>query len=304
MRITVAATPEIALPSLDWLARSSHQLISVLTQPDRPAGRGQQTQMSPVSIWANRNGVAVYKPDGVPQTLEAIVGADIVITIGYGILLPQEVLTVPEHGFLNVHFSLLPAWRGAAPVVRAIEQGDSVIGLTIFKLDAGMDTGPIYLRREIVIDESKNAGEILESLSLIAPSLIGEVLEQIGADIAPVAQSNEGVSYAKKIDKSQARINWQNNSLEIDRHIRAFTPTPGAWTTWRNEGLQIVRAARARAGSELSLGELVLLDGKVYVGCGAGQSLLVTEVKPAGKKAMSAAQWSNGARIVSGESFV
>jgi methionyl-tRNA formyltransferase len=304
VRIGVAATPSVAIPTLDWLRASEHDLALVITRPDRPAGRGRALKESRVSQWALAHGVECIKPVASEDLIESLTFLDLVITIGYGIILPAEVLLLPAFGFINLHFSLLPAWRGAAPVQRAILNGDTKFGVTVFALDSGMDTGPIYVQREITIQPYENAGEILDRMAALGPEVIAETLTMIESGMAPSPQANDGASYAHKISKSQARIVWSGHAEEVDRQIRAFTPEPGAWTSWRSSMLRIDRARPFPMNEDIAPGTILVQEGKVIVGCAAGESLILEEVTPAGKKVMSAKSWANGARIKDGESFV
>lgn len=229
---------------------------------------------------------------------------DLVVTIGYGVILPVEILLVPRFGFINLHFSHLPSWRGAAPVQRAILNGDKEIGVTVFALDSGMDTGPIYVQQDIRIQPYENAGELLDRLAILGPEVIAETLAMIESGVSATPQSSDGVSYAPKISKEEARITWNRSVIEVDRHIRAFTPDPGAWTSWRNSTLRIDRARPFPIAHELAAGCVAVQNSDVIVGCADGSALVIEEVTPAGKKAMSAKSWANGARIANGESFV
>lgn len=304
MHIAVAATPAVALPTLDWLTTSEHQLTLVITQPDRPSGRGQKVKESHVSSWAAAHSLPCIKPRKSDELAAPLHNIDLVITIGYGVILPVRILSIPRFGFINLHFSLLPAWRGAAPVQRAILNGDPRVGLTVFALDAGMDTGPIYIQREIANVPDENAGARLQRMAAIAPELIRDSIELIGRGAPPVKQVEKGVSYAPKVTKEDARIHWNGESIEIARHIRAFTPEPGAWTTWRDVPLRITKAHPYRDQSRLEKGQIAVEKGDVIVGSGHGGAILVEEVTPAGKRSMSAKSWINGARPLPGEFFV
>ncbi len=303
MRIAVAATPSVAIPTLEWLLESENELALVITRPDRPSGRGRTLTDSIVSRWATSHGVNCVKPVASLDLIDSLNEIDLVVTIGYGVILPADVLSVPRYGFINLHFSHLPAWRGAAPVQRAILNGDRILGVSVFALDQGMDTGAIYVQEDILPQPYENAGEILERMSLIGPDAIAKTLAMIETGTPPTPQSVEGVSYAPKISKEEARISWAQDSTHIDRHIRAFTPEPGAWTTWRNSSLRIDRARPISFEGDFAAATLIPQGGNVIVACGDGTSLVLEEVTPAGKKPMSAKSWANGARIVQGESF-
>lgn len=304
MRIGVAATPSMAIPTLDWLVQSEHDLNVVITQPDKPAGRGRALKESVVSQWAQAHKVACLKPQYPEQLRESLTSIDLVITIGYGVILPLEILTIPRFGFINLHFSLLPSWRGAAPVQRAILHGDHPLGVTVFALDAGMDTGPIYVQREVKTDPDSNAGEILEAMAAMGPEVISETLHLIRSSISPTAQESARASYAPKISKQEAQINWNRSALEVDRLIRAFTPEPGAWTTFRESSIRVGRARLISSPLVAEPGQIVVQNGNLLISCAEGEMLFVEEVTPAGKKRMSAQSWVNGSRIVAGDKFV
>jgi len=304
MRIGVAATPSVAIPTLDWLRESEHELTLVITRPDKPAGRGRSLKESVVAQWALAHGVECVKPVASEELFESLAFVDLVVTIGYGVILPVEILSIPRFGFINLHFSLLPAWRGAAPVQRAILNGDEKFGITVFALDSGMDTGPLYVQREILIEPYESAGEMLDRMAALGPEVIAETLTLIESGTNPSPQGSEGVTYASKISKEQARIAWSKNVKDVDRQIRAFTPEPGAWTSWRNSTLRVDRARPFPTDHKIAPGAILVQDGNVIVGCADGEALILEEVTPAGKKVMSAKSWANGARIMNGESFV
>lgn len=303
MRIGVAATPGVAIPTMDWLRDSKNELNLVITRPDRPAGRGRALKESVVAQWASTHGVECVKPIASEDLFDSLAFLDLVVTIGYGVILPIEILKIPRFGFINLHFSLLPAWRGAAPVQRSILNGDQVSGVTVFALDSGMDTGPIYVQREVPIHPYENAGELLARLALLGPEVVADTLSMIESGNSPTAQSDDGVTYAKKISKEDARIAWTSNGIEIDRKIRAFTPEPGAWTLWRNSTLRIDRARLFPLDHDIAPGVILVQGERVVVGCADGDGLIIEEVTPAGKKTMSARSWANGARIGQDEHF-
>ena len=302
MQIAVAATPEVALPTLEALLKSEHDLVSVITQPDRPAGRGLSLKESPVAIWAKDRGISVRKPIDQEELKLAVADIDLVITIGFGVIIKEEILNLPTHGFINLHFSLLPKWRGAAPVQRAIEAGDEVTGVTVFKLDKGMDTGPIYRQKEIAMPHQATTDSLLQNLAVVGAPVVLDAISAIEAKELPVIQSSVGASRAEKLSKDEARIDWQDASLNIERKIRAFYPAPGAWTTFRDEAIKIESANAGEAKSGLP-GEISLEGKDLYISTSEG-SLQILKVKPAGKASMDALSWINGARIEQHERFI
>ena len=302
MQIAVAATPEVALPTLEALLKSEHDLVSVITQPDRPAGRGLSLKESPVAIWAKDRGISVRKPVDQEELKLAVSDIDLVITIGFGVIIKEEILNLPTHGFINLHFSLLPKWRGAAPVQRAIEAGDDVTGVTVFKLDKGMDTGPIYRQKEIAMAHKATTDSLLQNLAVVGARVVLDAISAIEANELPVIQSVDGASRADKLSKNEARIDWQDASLSIERKIRAFFPAPGAWTTFRDEAIKIESSdvSDEKTGQP---GEILLVGKELFVSTAEG-SLKILSVKPAGKASMDAISWINGARIEQHERFI
>ena len=302
MQIAVAATPEVALPTLEALLKSEHDLVSVITQPDRPAGRGLSLKESPVAIWAKDRGISVRKPVDQEELKLAVSDIDLVITIGFGVIIKEEILNLPTHGFINLHFSLLPKWRGAAPVQRAIEAGDEVTGVTVFKLDKGMDTGPIYRKKEIAMPHQATTDSLLRDLAVVGAPVVLDAIRAIEANELPVNQSVDGASRADKLSKDEARIDWNDPAMQIERKIRAFYPAPGAWTTFREEALKIESANTGEAMAGLP-GEIFLEGKDLFVSTPEG-SLQILKVKPAGKASMDAISWINGARIEQHERFI
>lgn len=300
MRLCVAATPKVAIPTLDYLLLSNHELISVITQPDRPSGRGQKSRESEVSQWAAQNNVTCHKPQGEQETLAALIDADLLLTIGYGVILPTSVISLPTHGSINLHFSLLPRWRGAAPVQRAIEAGDSVSGVTVFALDEGMDTGPIYLEKRFALDADITSDELLNELADLGVEAVAQTLTLIEQGVRPHAQSSEGATRAMKISKGDAQIDWNQSAEVISQKIRAFTSNPGAWTNFRESTLKVFTPTIT--DFPLPPGELLLKEKKLYIGTSTF-AIEIGEVQPSGKALMPASSWVNGVRLDSGERF-
>ncbi len=300
MRICIAATPNVAVPTLDALLASKHQIISVITRPDAPAGRGRTLKTSAVSDWAHSKGVDVHKPESVDEIAALVGQCDLVVTIGFGVLLPAKVLEIPRHGFINLHFSALPRWRGAAPVQRAIEAGDTTTAVTVFKLDAGMDTGPIYTKLPFDISSTMNTSELLEDLAMLGVKAVLDALSLIENGSEPMEQESEGATRANKLTSEEAEIDWLGNTSAIVNKIRAFYPNPGAWSTFRDVKIKIDSAKVSDL--KLKPAEIAQQGKAILVGTGDGAIELIT-VKPAGKGAMSAQDWANGQHLIANEKF-
>ena len=300
MRIGVAATPEVAIPTLNWLLQSEHSIELIITQPDRPAGRGRLLQQSVVADWADANQITVLKPEGSQELLGKIEHLDIVLTIGYGVLLPLNILTLPKFGFLNLHFSLLPAYRGAAPAQRALLNGETQTGVTVFQLDKGMDTGPIYTQESVEIEPSWRSFELLQHLADLGPGVVQKSFEMIKNEESPKVQEG-AASIAAKIDKAEARLDFTKEVIKVSNSVRAFTYEPGAWTLWKGDPFKIC-STRISSTSKGAVGEVSVIDKSVFVTCANG-SLEILRVVPAGKKEMDAIEWARGARLIGGEFF-
>ena len=300
MRIGVAATPAVAVPTLNWLLRSDHEIALIITQPDRPAGRGRMLQQTVVGEWASNHNIALLKPEHPDELIGKIEDLDLVLTIGYGVLLPESILALPKQGFLNLHFSLLPSYRGAAPAQRALLNGETITGVTVFQLDKGMDTGPIFAPESITIDPSWRSFELLHHLANLGPAGVEQSVAMIQSGKPP--RDQDGISsVAAKINKTEARIDFSDDVEEIINAVRAFTYEPGAWTMWKGEPFKI--SAVARFDSVLGApGEIKVIDKSVVVSTGSA-SIELLRVIPAGKKEMDAIDWVRGARLSGGEIF-
>jgi methionyl-tRNA formyltransferase len=300
VRIAVAATPGVAIPTLDALLASKHELICVITRPDAPAGRGRALQSTPVANWAEVNSVKLFKPETSQSLGELVADLDLVVTIGYGLLLPTDVLEKPTHGFINLHFSLLPRWRGAAPVQRAIEAGDSITGVTVFQLDAGMDTGPVYLSAQMPLSSTTTADELFDSLAKLGVEPVLKTLDLIEKGDAPSPQDDVGATRAYKLSKEEGLIDWNLDAEVINRKVNAFSPDPGAWSNFRG---QVIKINKVRFSDEVvNAGLLKAVDKSVYIGT-ATSALELLEVTPSGKSQMSAFSWANGARLTATDMF-
>lgn len=300
MQICVAATPNVALPTLDYLKDSKHNLASIITQPDKPAGRGQSSQETPVSVWSRENGVPCIKPANLSETLHTLENIELLITIGYGVILPLEIISKPIYGSINLHFSLLPRWRGAAPVQRAIEAGDSLSGVTVFALDEGMDTGPVFVQKRFALDGDITSDELLSELSELGVEALAETLDMIELGVKPIPQSNDGATRAHKISKDEVQIDWHQSAEVISRKIRSLTSNPGSRTHFREKSIKVF----APTYTDISLppGELRVEGNSLLVGTSTF-ALRIEQVQPSGKPKMATAAWINGIRLNSGEKF-
>jgi methionyl-tRNA formyltransferase len=308
MRLVFAGTPQTAVPSLDALLASDHEVVAVVTRPDAPAGRGRKVGPSPVAQRAAEAGLEVLTPARArdPQFLERLreIGPDCCPMVAYGALIPQTALDVPRHGWVNLHFSVLPAWRGAAPVQHAILHGDDITGATTFRVVAELDAGPVYGVLTEPVRPGDTTGDLLGRLSRSGAELLVATLDGIEAGtLQPVPQPGEGVSFAPKITTADARVDWKLPAHVVDRLIRACTPEPGAWTELDGARLKLWPVAPAGAdepellGSarDLAPGELLAGRRTVFAGTGSGPVRL-GEVQAQGKRRMAASDWLRGLR--------
>jgi len=299
MRVVFAGTPEFSVAALAALRDADHEMVGVFTQPDRPAGRGQKLQSSAVAQKAEALKLSLFKPakfDAAAQAQLHALNPDLMVVVAYGLILPQAALDIPRHGCLNIHASLLPRWRGAAPIQRAILAGDTETGITIMRMDAGLDTGAMLLRESIGIGEHDTAADLQDRLATLGARLIVEALRQIESG-APIEtpQPAEGMTYAKKISKGEARLDWSRPALELERAVRAFNPAPVAWTeidpgSASGTGAERLRvwAASAVVGSGGEPGLIVHTgDDGITVACGEG-ALRIARLQRAGGKVVNA----------------
>nr|WP_296072347.1 methionyl-tRNA formyltransferase [uncultured Actinoplanes sp.] len=308
MRLVFAGTPAVALPSLDAIAASRHELLAVVTRPDAPAGRGRQLVRSPAGAWADEHGVEVLTPQKPrdPEFQERLreLAPDCVPVVAYGALVPPSALEIPKHGWVNLHFSLLPAWRGAAPVQHAVLHGDEVTGASVFELEAGLDTGPVYGTLTEDIRPSDTSGDLLERLATEGAGLLVAVLDAIADGTARAhPQPADGVTIAPKLTVDDARVRWGDPAFAVDRRIRACTPAPGAWTTLRDDRLKLGPVRPVANGPQLEPGALLVERTQVLAGT-ATTPVALGEVRAAGKKAMAATDWARGLRIQPGEKLI
>jgi methionyl-tRNA formyltransferase len=305
LRLIFAGTPAVALPSLDAIAASSHELLAVVTRPDAPAGRGRRLVRSPAGAWADEHGIEVLTPEKPrePEFQQRLrdLSPDCVPVVAYGALVPPSALEIPRQGWVNLHFSLLPAWRGAAPVQHAVLHGDAVTGASVFELEAGLDTGPVYGTLTEDIRPADTSGDLLERLAGEGAGLLVAVLDAIEAGTARAhPQPADGVTIAPKITIEDARIRWGDPAFAVDRRIRACTPAPGAWTTLRDDRLKLGPVKPIANGPQLAPGDLLVERSQVLAGT-ATTPVALGEVRAAGKKPMPATDWARGLRIQPGE---
>ncbi|WP_460853952.1 methionyl-tRNA formyltransferase [Nocardioides montaniterrae] len=306
MRVVFAGTPEVALPSLEAIVASPHELVGVVTRPDAPAGRGRRLTPSPVGARAEELGVPVLKPshprDPEFQQQLTELAPDACPVVAYGALLPQSALDIPRHGWINLHFSLLPAWRGAAPVQRSIWAGDEMTGATTFRIVKELDAGPTYGLMTEVIRPTDTAGDLLGRLAEGGADLLVATLDGIqSGELVAREQPADGISLAPKIEVDDARVQWTQPAVAIDRMIRACSPFPGAWTEFEGERVKLGPVTPV-ADVDLAPGLLQVGKNEVLVGTATG-AVRLGEVKAFGKRQMGAADWARGARLPDGASF-
>ncbi|HEX6338173.1 MAG TPA: methionyl-tRNA formyltransferase [Jiangellaceae bacterium] len=305
MRVLFAGTPDVAVPSLRALLASKHAVEAILTRPDAPAGRGRKLIPSPVAEVAAEAGIEVLKPRRPrdPEFLARLeeIAPDCAPVVAYGGLIPKAALEVPKHGWINLHFSLLPAWRGAAPVQHAIMAGDDITGACTFQIEEGLDTGPVYGRLTETIRPPDTSGDLLARLADAGAKLLVATLDGIEAGrLVAEPQAADGVSMAPKLTVEDARVAWSAPAMRVDRVVRACTPAPGAWTTFRGERLKLRPVRLDPSADELAPGLIDVSRDGVRVGTGS-HPVLLGDVQPQGKRAMPAADWARGVRIEPGE---
>jgi methionyl-tRNA formyltransferase len=305
MRVVFAGTPEVAVPSLQAVLDSRHEVVAVLTRPDAPAGRGRRMVPSPVAAVGEAAGIEVLKPHRPrdPDFLARLarIAPDCCPVVAYGGLLPRAALDVPRHGWVNLHFSLLPAWRGAAPVQHAVLAGDDVTGASTFLIEEGLDTGPVLGVLTEPIRPTDTSGDLLARLAVAGAGLLVATLDGIEAGtLQPRPQPADGVSHAPKLTVEDAHVDWSVPAQRVDRVVRACTPAPGAWTTFRGERLKVGPVTPLPGQDSLARGELAADRSAVRVGTGS-HAVALGQVQPQGKRAMPAADWARGVRPQPGE---
>ena len=305
-RVVFLGTPEFAVPSLAALVEAGHNVVEVVTQPDRPKGRKQELAQSAVKQFAVRKGIPVFQPERArrPEAVEHLraLQPDLMVVVGYGQLLPQSIIDIAPLGILNVHASLLPKLRGAAPVQWAIVNGDSVTGVTIMQIDAGLDTGAVLLRAETQIAPDENAAELASRLSPLGATLLVETIMRLG-EIVPEKQNAAGATLAPNLTKEHGRIDWTRSALEIHNQVRGLIPWPGAYTTFRGQALHIWKARVSQSESgQLKERPGTLFSGKTArIACGDGTVLEALEVQWEGRKRVSASDFMNGLHLQENE---
>jgi methionyl-tRNA formyltransferase len=311
LRIVFCGTPEFAVPSLRRLAeRPEFSIEAVITQPDRPRGRGQRVSASPVKDAALEIGLHVFQPETIKsessQDFLKRVAPDAVVIIAYGQIIPARLLTIPRLGWLNLHASLLPRYRGAAPVHWAIANGETITGLTTMQIDAGMDTGPTLLRREVEIGPDETAPALAARMSALGAELIAESLVRFDrAEISPTPQEKANASYAPILKKEDGRIDWNFSAHKVYNRMRGFTPWPGSYSTFRGQTCQLWGYPRTMDASDAHVapGEIVVSSKEIFVACGEGTRLRLDSIQVEGRKKTSAREFANGARLGTAERF-
>jgi methionyl-tRNA formyltransferase len=307
VRLVFAGTPEPALPSLEAIMASRHELVGVVTRPDAPSGRGRRLTPSPVGARAEELGVRVLKPEHPrdPEFQEALrrLAPDCCPVVAYGALLPQSALEIPRHGWVNLHFSVLPSWRGAAPVQHALWSGDEVTGATTFRIVRELDAGPTYGLMTERVRPSDTAGDLLARLAEGGAGLLVATLDGIeDGSVEARPQPEDGVSFAPKITVGDARVDWTEPAIAVDRRVRACTPAPGAWSTHDGERIKLGPVVPDPEAPSLAPGELLVGKSSVHVGTGS-HPVRLGEVKAFGKRLMQAADWARGVRPAPGTTF-
>jgi methionyl-tRNA formyltransferase len=300
MRVVFIGTPDFSVPVLEALVGAGHEIACVYTQPPRPAGRGKKPRPSPVALAAEKHGIEVRHPASLKSEEEqarfAALEPEVAVVVAYGLILPQAILDAPARGCLNIHASLLPRWRGAAPIHRAVMAGDAETGVCIMQMEAGLDTGPVLLREATPIGGQETTGDLHDRLSGMGARLIVEALARLD-DLSATPQSQDGVTYADKIDKAEARVDWTQPAEAVDRQIRGLSPFPGAWTEYSGTRIKLLGSRLAEAEGEGAPG--MLLHDPMRVMCGTG-AVEITRLQRAGRGVQSADEFLRGQPLPQG----
>ena len=300
MRIVFMGTPSFAIPTLDKLIKANYEICCVYTQPPKPSGRGMKRNLTPIHKYANDLGLVVKTPsnisdEGCMQLFKDFFPS-VCVVVAYGVILPSEYLNIPKYGCMNLHASLLPRWRGSAPIQRAILSGDKVTGVTTMHMEAGLDSGDIYLKQEVKIEKNANAGNLHDTLSFVGADLVLKTLQKMSdGTLKRLPQENKKAIYAKKIDKKETFINWTKQSIEIERQVRAFSPFPGTWSVIQNKRIKILSGEVVNIKGEP--GEVISTD--LIVGCGQG-AYKINSLQLEGKKPMKTEDFIRGNIIKKG----
>ncbi len=297
-------TPEFAVPALKALQESSHHIVAVYSQPPRPSGRGHKIHRSPVHLYAQANKIPVFTPQALktPEDQKTFSDhkCDAAIVAAYGLILPQAILQAPQLGCFNIHASLLPRWRGAAPIQRAILAGDQKTGITIMQMDKGLDTGAILQQKPVSIEPDTTAAQLHDALAHLGAEMMVETVNTLAqGQINPTPQPEQGVTYAEKLSRDEGKIDWHQSALELERKVRALNPWPGVWFEWNQMRIKVLKAAVVER-TESKPG--VVIDKDLTIACGE-QALQLIEIQVAGSKPMSASEFLNGHRVAVGTQF-
>lgn len=301
MKILIASSSDIAIPLIEDIVKSEqHEFCGLLSNIDKATGRGQSIRSNYLSEWAKNSGVKIYQSASANDIKQIVaeVLPDVVITIAFGQIIKEDSLKIPKNGWLNVHFSKLPKWRGAAPVQHAILNGESSTGISIFQLEKGMDTGPVYVFEDVIIQDNEKTPEVLNKMSLMVPDLVLKTLEMISGNIPPIPQSRENTSYASKISKEDGKLDWNTKSLDIFNKFRAFYGNPGVWTIL-NEKRIVINNMRISVQENLFPGQVLISASQLMVGTAHG-AIEILELTPAGRKTMSASEFIRGLLVKDG----
>ena len=293
MRILFAGTPDVVIPSLNWIASSEHELVGILTRPAAAQGRSSSLIDSPAAEFAKNNSINLYTSIDALTSEDLLSSVDLVIVIAYGKIIPNALLGIPKHGWINVHFSLLPKYRGAAPVQRAIWNGEKISRISVFQLDAGMDTGPLYLQKTVSMNEVQTSGESLEMMSHLVPDMLSETLIKIQNLEKPTPQDNSDSTLAQKINKSESRINWSDSAISIRNMVRALNPSPRAKSTFRDNEVFFYEVKVSDIKSVKASGTLSFENQRLFAATN-DFDIEIVKIQSSGKKLMSGPEWFRG----------